>query len=122
MFDTVASEFPFVEALPKREKSKLVKLWDRVFEFGRISGREGGLVTVMVAARLLGLSRTRIDQLVAAGRLRVVPFEGHVFISCFSIEEYAKQEKSKGGRPRISPSEAWEMSIDSSRQAILKKK
>ena len=122
MIDAVMGEFPFVEALPKREKSKLVKLWDRVSDFRRVSAEEGGLVTVMVAGRLLDVTRSRVDQLCDEGHLRVVRFEDHVFISASSIEDYAKQEKRKAGRPRISSREIWDLSLDASRKVVPQKK
>lgn len=122
MSEVPVAEFPFVAEMPRGEKSKLVKLWDRVTEFRRVSVVEGGLVTVSIAARMLDISRSRIDQLVQAGRLRAVPFEGHVFISGTSIEEFGDKEKSKGGRPRIKPAEMWSMSLDVARKVVPQKK
>jgi hypothetical protein len=92
------SEFPFVEALPKREKSKLVKAWELLGHLREATEREGALVPVMLGAKCLDLSRTRIDSICADGRLRRVEVDGHIFITESSIVEFAKTER-KNGRP-----------------------
>jgi hypothetical protein len=98
MFEAAVSEFPFVEALPKREKSKLVRVWDTLKEMAAVVEREGNLVPVNLTCKLLDVSRTRIDQFCAAGRLRRLTIAGHVFITENSIIECAQDER-KGGRP-----------------------
>ena len=103
MFEAVASEFSFVEALPKTEKSRLVKVWDLFKQMKEISGTEGDLLPLMFAAKLLDLSRTRMDQLIADGRLKRYSLDGHVFITSNSIVEFAKTER-KNGRPLKVPS------------------
>lgn len=108
MHEAAISEFPFVEALPKREKSKLAKAWDLFKEIKAVSATEGVLLPVNLTCRLLDLSRTRIDELCTDGRLRRIKIAEHVYITENSILEHARDER-KNGRPlklTISPMEA----------------
>jgi hypothetical protein len=107
MFDAAISEFPFVEALPKREKSKLARVWDMLKEMKAAVDAEGQLVPVNLTCKLLDVSRTRIDQFCAAGRLRRVTIGDHVFITEKSIVECARDER-KSGRPLNVPTTAKE--------------
>lgn len=93
-----ALEFPFTAAMPKPEKSKLAKCWALLQRMNEISKTEGDLVPLMLGAKCLGLSRSRIDQLVADGRLRRYTIDNHVFLTENSIVEFAKLER-KEGRP-----------------------
>lgn len=102
MFEAAATEFPFVQALPKRKQSAIARVWDMLKHMQEVNKQEGGLLPVMVAARALNVSRSRIDQMVADGRLRRFEVEGHVYISGRSVAEYAYQERLKG-RPALNP-------------------
>lgn len=94
-------EFPFVEALPKREKSKLSSLWDRFTEFQRQVERLGPPISPALAAALLGLSNQRVAQLIEAGRFQVVESPlGHRVITGNSFVEFCKLER-KTGRPTL---------------------
>jgi len=84
--------------MAKREKSKLAKVWDLVKQLRAATEEEGALIPVMLAAKCLDLSRTRIDDICRDGRLRRVTVDGHVFITEKSIVEFAKVER-KNGRP-----------------------
>lgn len=84
--------------MPKREKSKLVRLWDMVFQMLDENSEQGMLLPVMTAGKLLNLSRTRIDQLCKEGRLCRVVIDNHVFIGSKSIKAFADLER-KTGRP-----------------------
>lgn len=98
MFEAQALEFPFTASMPKREKSKLAKCWDLLQRMKAISATEGDLVPLMMGAKLLGLSRSRVDDLVRDGRLKRYDIDGHVFLTENSIVECAKTER-KNGRP-----------------------
>jgi len=98
MFDAVANDFPFVAELPKREKSKVVKVWESFQELARISETEGVLIPVSFAAKVLDVSRQRIDELIAGERMKCYLVNGHRFVSENSVVEYAKGER-KAGRP-----------------------
>jgi hypothetical protein len=88
----------FVETLPKRERSPVLKLWDMVKQMTDATSRDGMLIPLNMTAKLLSLSRTRIDQLVADGRLRRVTIDSHAFITENSLKEFASSER-KHGRP-----------------------
>jgi hypothetical protein len=102
MFEATVSEFPFVESIPKREKSKLQACWDEMAEFVEVSRQEQGLVTVTFACKALKVSRTRIDQMCEAGILKRFEMCGHVMISVRSIRDRAEAERQAGGRPKKS--------------------
>ncbi len=92
------TEFPFVQKLPARKQSAVSKAWDVLRRLQATNLEEGGLLPVMVAAKALNVSRTRIDQLVGEGRLRRVEVEGHVFIGGRSVAQFAWDERKQGRR------------------------
>lgn len=102
MFESEAIEFPFCENLPKREKSKLAKCWELLQSLSDATAKEGALIPVMLAAKCLDVSRTRVDQLVGDGRLKRVVVDGHVFITEATIIAFARAERVNG-RPRKTP-------------------
>ena len=97
MFEATADEFPFVQDMPKRERSRWEKYRDAMAEFSEVSREEGGLIMVSLAANYLHVSRTRIDQLCDEGALRRYEFGGHVVISVNSLKERAEHERKKPG-------------------------
>jgi len=124
MFEAEALEFPFTAAMPKREKSRLVKVWELLGRMKQISETEGDLVPLMMGAKLLGLSRSRVDDLVRDGRLKRYEIDGHVFLTENSIVECAKVER-KHGRPFKIPatnSELWKASMEYARESLKKEK
>ena len=115
VFDSTATDFPFVAELPKREKSKLVKFWESFRVFSALRKEHGDLVPQKVAAILLDISTTRVDELVETGKLVRKDFCGHVYITENSLVEVARSER-KAGRPlktieacSSSPGEAWKI-------------
>jgi len=100
--DNAITEFPFVEAMPKREKSRIAKLWDEFSQMREAMQKAGGLVPPVMAAELAGVSHQRIWQLVEAGKLERVEFCGRGFITGDSFEAWAKSER-KNGRPLKEP-------------------
>ncbi len=110
MLDAVA-EFPFVEKLPKREKSRLAKAWDLFERMKAETAVHGQLVPLVLTAKLLNVGPSRIDQFVRDDRLTRVEIDGHVFITENSIVEFAKIER-KNGRPLKLPKgakEVWQL-------------
>lgn len=91
-------DFPFVAELPKREKSRLAKMWDAFNEMKELQKRHGSLVPVQVCAALGGVSNQRICQLADEGRLVRIEFHGHPYIAEDSFVEWASSER-KSGRP-----------------------
>lgn len=99
MFDAAITEFPFVDALPKREKSRLARTWELIRVMSAVTEKEGQLVPVMLAAKCLGYSRSSVDDAVLNGHLKRVDIDGHVFITENSIVEFAKKERRMGRPP-----------------------
>lgn len=99
------AEFPFVERLPKREKSRLGKLWDAFSQFKALTEKHGTIIPIPLAAEMAGVSRQCIENYVARGRLAAVELNGRFYVLEDSFIEYAKSER-KPGRPLKSPSMA----------------
>jgi len=98
VIDTAFNDFPFMESLPKREKSKLAKMWDSFKELAEIQKEHGYPVPRTAAAILLEITPQRIDQLVESGKLIAVKFHGHVYVTENSLLELARSDR-KSGRP-----------------------
>ena len=111
MADGLAAEFPFVEELPKREKSRLQKLWDHFTEVKAITAQKGLLVPVRFAANLVGVSQQRVDQLCDNGSLERVYVDGHPFVTENSLIEWAKSERKAGRPPKLpqNNTDAWQV-------------
>jgi len=97
-----ASEFPFVAALPKREAKKVVSLWDQWQEFKAIVKHRGHVIPKPLAAKLAGVSKQRIHQLVGDGRLQTLEIGGSVFITEESFTSWVSSERKSGPRLRDS--------------------
>jgi hypothetical protein len=91
-------DFPFVQTLPKREKSRVAKLWDHLAEIRAIEREHGRLIPMQFCADLADVSKQRIFTLVEEGRLVRMDVNGHPHITANSFEEWAKSER-KAGRP-----------------------
>lgn len=77
------------------------------YEFRRyqqVARFSGGLLPQATAATVLGLSKQRINDLVADGRLREHEFFGKNFIACSDIEAFKRKDR-RHGRPRKANSE-----------------
>lgn len=114
MIDAATPDFPFVAELPKRERSRLATVWERLAELRQVSAQHGQLVPPRLAAKLLGVSSQRIDQLVQAGKLMRVDVDGHPLLTENSIIALAKTER-KAGRPFKLPTgikESWQVAGD----------
>lgn len=121
MFDAAVTEFPFVEALPKRERSKLVKLWDHLKEIKAATAEHGVLLPQHYAADLLGVSRQRVHVLVNEGRLLTVEVGGLRYVTENSMRSYAESER-KGGRPGTVSNrrETFRSALDSAKEMVSK--
>jgi hypothetical protein len=98
MVKSETQDFPFVEELPKREKSRFTKLWDHFEEMRACVRLNGLLIPVKLAADIAGVSRQRISELFELGILVRVEFHGHPFVTETSFLTWAKTER-KAGRP-----------------------
>jgi len=124
MFEAEALEFPFTADMPKREKSKLVKCWELLQRMKAVSATEGSLVPLMMGAKLLGLSRSRVDDVVRDGRLKRVEIDGHVFLTENSIVEFAQVERKSGRPPKIPATlpEMWKLSKEHAQEVLKESK
>jgi hypothetical protein len=98
MFEAVATDFPFVAELPKREKSKWRKAWDAFQEVQAVTKVEGTIFPQVFVAKVLDLSTARICQLCNEGKLRVVVVGNNRFVTERSVLDWAETEH-KAGRP-----------------------
>lgn len=113
-------EMPFVAELPKREKSRLAKLWDHFTEVRALQREHGTLVPIKLAADLAGVSRQCIDEHIERGQLIRIEVHGHPFITENSFVEWAKSER-KAGRPIKVPSsnkDLWKVSQAAARGIV----
>ena len=94
-------EFPWVGSLPKREKSKFAKLWDQFQAIKRVTEERGMIVPPHVAAKLLGVSRQRVNELLNDGRMETVEVGGARFILEDSLVEFCKLERKEGRPPNL---------------------
>jgi len=122
MYEAVAPEFPFVEAMPKRDKSRWQKVWDHFNELRSVVAQKGMLVPQHLAAAVLGVSRQRVHVLVNEGRLEAVEVDGYRYVTEQSVVAFADTER-KVGRPLKVPSnsELWKISLEHGRKAVSKK-
>jgi len=103
------ADFPFVAELPKREKSKIASLWDKIDEAREIIEKEGVLLPPSFVGKILNISRQRVYQLIDSGRFKVVDLGGHSMITENSILEWAKSERQVG-RP-VNPASARQIAM-----------
>lgn len=109
-------DMPFVNDLPKREKTRWQKLWERFQEAKRITEVKGMLVPVALAAKIAGVSTQRIHQLIETEQLERIYLDDHPFITEESFLAWAKSER-KTGRPPKTPTkiEAAKIALDFAR-------
>lgn len=98
MHQAAITEFPFVDEMPKGEKSKLAKIWDQFQALSDAQKEHGILLPPAFVASMLGVSRQRISEVCKDGRLVVVQVGGRPFVTEHSVIDYAKAER-KVGRP-----------------------
>lgn len=119
MDNVATSEFPFVQELPKRERSKLANLWDVLKEARAATEHHGSLVPPSFAADLLGISRQRLHVLMEEGKLETVTFHGKRFVGENSLVAWAKAER-QNGRPVSPTSQSFKACIANARELLRK--
>lgn len=115
--DVLTTDFPFVEELPKREKSKVAKIWD-AFQVMRAATKEHGcMVPEVLAAKLANISKQRIAELAEKGTLERIQIAGHNYITETSFLNWVSTER-KAGRPPKVPTKAdlWRTSVDTAKE------
>lgn len=91
-------EFPYVKELPKREKTKVTKLWDIVLQMRAVYDTDGVLLPPHLVINILGCSKQRVYELMSLERLKRVDVNGHPFVTEKSLKVFASSER-KAGRP-----------------------
>jgi len=121
MSEAIALEFDFPEVTADRQRSTLARVWELRRKWRDVESREGSMIPCMLAAKVLDVSRSRVDQLVGEGRLKRVEVDGHVFISEDSIVALAKEER-RVGRPvkKITERDLLKSSFSSARELLKK--
>jgi excisionase family DNA binding protein len=62
---------------------------------------EHGLIMPGTAAKLLGVSRSRVYQLLEAGKLVEFEHFGHKWLSCSQLMQRLSEPVDRGGRPSL---------------------
>ena len=83
-----------VEALPRKKGMRAA--WKEFKEFVRVSKEQGDLVPVSLAAKLLGVTETRIGQLVEDGALGTWSYFGRRWLSATQLTTFVKLERPSG--------------------------
>jgi len=112
-------EFPFMATLPKRERTKMGKLWDDFNELRTTMREKGILLPQSVVACLLNVSRSRVCQWVDEGRMDFVRVGDARFVTESSFIEFCKVER-KTGRPVALP-ETFRESVRRAKDHSLRK-
>lgn len=122
MSDAVAvAEFPFVAQMPRREKTRLQRVWDVLAEYRATIAREGNLVPASLVSALLDLSHQRVLQLCEAGKLKRVEVAGHVYVTELSVLDLAKTERRRG-RPLKVKDMTWDIAVKSAKAQMAEKR
>jgi len=87
--------------MPKREKSKLSRIWEHFAEVKAATAKHGVLLPQHYAATLLSVSNQRVHQLVNDGRLMTVEVGGLRYVTENSMTAYAQSERKAGRPPKI---------------------
>lgn len=94
----VEYEFPFVAAMPKREKTRVQKVLEHFQTIKEISAKKGLLIPARLAAKMLDVTPQRINELMNNGTLERIEVDGHPFVTEDTVIEFASSER-KSGRP-----------------------
>ena len=103
-------------------KKELKHLLEIIRGFREWGTRDGGLMPFATAAKLLGVSKQRVNDLVAEGTFKPVEFAGKKWLTANQIEEFIKL-KREPGRPWHKPSikEMWKMSREGAKDQAKEK-
>jgi len=117
---TLELSFPFVEDLPKREKTRWQKVMELFDKAKQLTAEKGVLIPATLAAKLGDVSHQRICQLMEKGKLERVQLDGHIFVTEQSLIQWLKSPADKGGRPPSKPKlgEVWKMSHEWAKETV----
>lgn len=100
-----------LDALPRRKGVRAA--WKEFQEFVAVSREQGELLPVGMAAKLIGVTQTRIGQLVSDGALRTWDFFGRRWLSGIELAAFVKLERPSGiPTPKPSAAELLRMSLE----------
>jgi len=126
VFDSTVTDFSFMAAVPKREKSKLGKFIDSFRELSAMHQEHGCPIPRTAAAKILNVHPTRIDQMISDGQLVSVKFNGHIYVSENSVVALGQKER-KAGRPlklvdecKASKSALWKLAKETAPEYLQK--
>ena len=97
-----------------RPIKRLLELFHKLRE---INSRDGGLLPYATAAKIMGLSKQRVNALVAEGTFKPVEFAGKKWLTANQTEEFIKLNREPG-RPWNKPStkELWKISYEGAKE------
>jgi hypothetical protein len=98
--DISIEDFPFVAELPKREVKKVRNRWEELLLIADLVREKGLPVTQRMTAEILGVSKQRVAQIIADGRLETMTYGGVVYVTQSSLTFFAQQLR-KHGRPTL---------------------
>lgn len=90
--------------MPEPVKSPELSWEDRAIIFADMAKSRGGLLPSCAAQEVLGVSRQRVHQLIAAGQLESVKFHGILFVTGQSLRAVVNSQEPLGGRGHKRPS------------------
>lgn len=89
-------DLPFTDLPPARRVERSVEDW--LEDFNAVAKGKGGLVPVSAMTDLFDVTRQRVHQLIAAGRLEKIQYGGVAFVTGRSIKEWRNDREHTGGR------------------------
>lgn len=107
-----------LESVPVREKGKFASAMDQAKEFAKAVG-DDEILFPSQAALLLGVSPTRITDLMDEGRLQTARLGSRRVILMRSFKAFYESDR-KPGRPRKTPTvkEVWKASKEGAKQWV----
>lgn len=93
---TAIAEFPFVAELPKREKTRRMKLLEVLDILEARTKEKGPVIPQSLAAEILGVTRQRVAQFVDSGRIEAFLLNGTRFVYLRSFLEFCKEDRPTG--------------------------
>jgi hypothetical protein len=115
MEQVITDEFPFVNTIPLRQKSRLRRAWDLFQELSAAHDKYGPMCPASLASKILDVSPQRVSQLMDTGQLAFVNIAGHNYVTKDSLVAYCNSER-KAGRPvkvdSLSKKDIWKISKD----------
>jgi len=85
--------FPFLASAAKSERSP-------IRQFLELTREHGPLLTPVLAARTLKVSRQRVHQFMNEGRLPVVQVDGHPMIPAAGLDLFMSEKRGSGIQPK----------------------